>query len=186
MVSILFWTASHLPDIGGFQWSTYRLACSLKQLGHKPRFVARTSGQPWLEPEVPEVRFEAETVRGWAIKSGEWLLNHRNEFDLIHVIDCFYDAVDEQLAVLERLKLPSVLKVPTEGCIERLMTSANRVSALGKISAFAILNEGIARELACAGMDPKKFWFIPNGVGSDRFKPCRNRAGLREKLGLPP
>lgn len=185
MASIAFWTASHLPDIGGFQWSTYRLARFLKGLGHNPLFVTRRSDQGLLSLEVPEIRFGSESVQDWVIESGNWLLTHRSEFDVIHAIDCFFNAVDEQLMFFEQSKLPTVLKIPTQGCFGKLMSSPSRVLAFGKISAFSVLNPGISEELALAGMNPRKFWSIPNGIDSEEFKPCRNRAELRHQLELP-
>ena len=185
MASIAFWTASHLPDIGGFQWSTYRLARSLKSRGHCPLFVTRRSDQSLPSLEVPEIRFGGESVRDWVIESGNWLLAHRSEFDVIHAVDCFFNAVDEQLMFFEQSKLPTVLKIPTQGCFGKLMSSTCRISAFGKVSAFSVLNPGIGEELALAGMDPRKFWSIPNGIDSEEFKLCRNRAELRHQLELP-
>ena len=185
MANIAFWTASHLPDLGGFQWSTYRLAKALAKLGHKPTFVTRSTLGQDFATEVPAVRFGGETVLDWTRISGQWLLSQRNRLDLIHTIDCFYKAIDEQLSILTATGLPTVLKIPTQGYIQKLINTAYRQQGFRQISAFSALNPGIVAELNQLDIDRARVHLIPNGVDPSEFVPAANSAELRKQLGLP-
>jgi glycosyltransferase involved in cell wall biosynthesis len=185
MSNIAFWTASHLPDLGGFQWSTYRLAKALTKLGHKTIFVTRSTHNKEFEPDTPVVRFDGDTVLEWTHTSGEWLVANRKHFDLIHSIDFFYKAVDEQLEFLSVIGLPSLIKIPTQGYVQKLIDTPTKRNRIREISAFSALNQGIAVELEQLGITSEHIHLIPNGVDSSEFVPTANCAKLRKQLNLP-
>lgn len=185
MAKIAFWTASHLPDLGGFQWSTYRLAKALAKLGHQPTFVTRQGSNQEFATEIPVIRLGGDSILEWTQVSGKWLKNHRNHFDLIHTIDCFYKAIDEQLDVLSSIGLPTIMKIPTQGCVKRLINTADRQKNFREINAFSALNPMIVSELRQLSIDIARIHQIPNGVDSSEFVPATNCAELRKKLGLP-
>ena len=185
MARIAIWTASYLPKIGGLEWSTYRLAKALVRLGHEPLFITRTSDDGKTS-DVPEVRFPGATVNEWTKISGDWILANRARFDVLHTIDCFYQAIDEQLAFLAGSGLPTVMKIPTQGYIPRLINTLKRQSLFTGIDAFVALNPGIREELLSEGVNAEKIHAVPNGVDTREFVPAENKGEARRLLGLPP
>ncbi|MFH0823846.1 MAG: glycosyltransferase family 4 protein [Pseudomonadota bacterium] len=184
MARIAIWTASHLPKLGGLEWSTYRLARSLVRLGHEPLFITRTMDGTGPS-DVPEVRFAGATVKEWTGISGDWILANRGRFDVLHTIDCFYQAVDEQIGFLSASGLPTVMKIPTQGYIPRLINTPRRKSLFFGIHAFVALNAGIRDELLSVGIGPEKIHNIPNGVDTREFAPTKNKVRVRKILDLP-
>src|SRR3989344_2023015 len=76
MARIAIWTASHLPKLGGLEWSTYRLLRALARWGHEPLFITRATDG--IAPsDVPEVRFAGATIKEWTRISGDWILANR-------------------------------------------------------------------------------------------------------------
>ena len=185
MTRIAVWTASHLPELGGFQWSTYRLAKALMDAGNEVTFITRITETEGSEGIVPVLRFSGSDVRDWTVESGQWLLDNRARFDVLHVIDYFYKAVDEQLSIIERVALPVILKTPTPGCIPRLINTPERRAALAKINGFAAINYEIVRELEQAGIERGRIHFLPNGIDCNEFLPKNDKAVIRKQLGLP-
>src|SRR3990167_3357027 len=142
-MKIVFWTVSHLPDLGGFQWSTFRLAKALKKRGHEVLFLTATVQDSSYDDIVGSVRIQASNIPEWTTKSGQWLLENIHRFDVIHAIDLFYRSIDGQLDFLDRSGLPSVVKIPTMGCVPRLITSQSLRCQLNKVDAIIALSEGI-------------------------------------------
>jgi len=187
MARIAIWTASYLPQLGGLEWSAYRLVRSLARMGHEPLFITRARTTDNSAPsDVQEVRFPGATVKEWTGISGNWILANRGRFDVLHTIDCFYQAVDEQLAFLSASGLPTVMKIPTQGYIPRLINTPQRQSLFSDISAFVALNAGIREELLSVGIDLEKVHAIPNGVDTHEFAPTKDRNLARRILDLPP
>jgi len=183
-MKIVFWTVSHLPDLGGFQWSTFRLAEALKKLGHEVLFLTATAQDSNHDDIVEAVRITASNIPEWTTKSGGWLLENVNRFDIIHSIDLFYRAIGEQLDFLNRSGLPSIIKIPTMGCIPRLITSQSLKCQLGKIDAIIALSDGIKSELLAAGVESERIYPIPNGVPCDKFVPLQNKGVVKRTLGF--
>ena len=184
MTRIAIWTASHLPDLGGFQWSTYRIARSLVRLGHEPLFITRTTDG--IAPsDVPEIRFTGTTIKEWTEISGNWILANRDRFDVLHTIDCFYQSVEDQLAFLSASGLPTVMKIPTQGYIPRLINTPQRKSLFSDIHAFVALNAGIREELLSIGIGLGKIHNIPNGIDTEEFVPAMDKNQARKILNLP-
>ncbi len=184
-MKVMFWTASHLPDLGGFQWSTYRLAKMMKELGHEPAFLTGTEQQSICDQLVPAVRIPCTSVREWTEKSGQWLLENRSKFDVIHSIDLFYKAIDVQLDFLLASKLPTVIKIPTMGYIPKLINSDALRRKFSSMDALIALSEGIKSELTEAGISEAKIHSIPNGIDMQEFTPACNKQELRNVLQLP-
>jgi len=185
MAKLAFWTASHLPDLGGFQWSTYRLVKALSKIGHEATFITRATSNGEFSSDILTVRFGGDTVLDWVKNSGQWLIANRDHFDLIHCIDCFYKAVDEQLETLSTINLPSVIKIPTQGCIQKLINTTTRQNGFKRISAFSALNQEMVVELEQLGVASTRIHLIPNGIDPNEFVPTENRTNIRKQLGLP-
>lgn len=185
MTRIAVWTASHLPELGGFQWSTYRLAKALMDAGIEVTFVTRVTEAQGSEGSVPVLRFSGSDVHEWTIESGQWLLKNKDRFDVIHVIDYFYKAVDEQLGILGQLALPAILKTPTPGCVPRLINTPERRAAIARINGFAAINYEIVQELEQVGINRGRIHFLPNGIDCNEFCPGNHKEATRQQLGLP-
>jgi len=153
-------------------------------LGHEPLFITRTADGV-VPSDVPEVRFSGTTTREWTEISGNWILANRARFDVLHTIDCFYQAVEEQLSFLSESGLPIVMKIPTQGYIPRLINTPQRKTFFSNIHAFVVLNAGIKEELLSVGIGLEKIYRIPNGVDTEEFAPTENKDLARALLGLP-
>lgn len=184
-MKIIFWTVSHLPDLGGFQWSTFRLARMIKKLGHEPVFLTGTAQDSIYDQEVPALRISCPNVRDWTVKSGQWLLNNRKNIDVVHAIDLFYKAIDVQLDFLLESKLPAVIKIPTMGCVPRLIDNEALRQNFGLIDALIALSGGIRSELIQVGVQDARIHSIPNGIDMQEFAPVSDKEQLRSGLRLP-
>jgi len=183
-MKIVFWTVSHLPDLGGFQWSTFRLAKALKKLGHEALFLTATAENSSFDGIVEAVRIPTSNIPEWTTKSGQWLLDNASRFDVIHAIDLFYQSIGEQFDFLHSSGLPSVIKIPTMGCIPRLITSPEMKRQLSKVDAVVSLSEGIRSELLAVGVEAEKIYSIPNGVPCEEFVPSLNKGIAKRLLGF--
>ena len=183
-MKIVFWTVSHLPDIGGLQWSTFRLAKTLKKFGHEVLFLTATAKISDFDNIITTTRILAPNIIEWTTKSGSWLLNNISQFDVIHVIDLFYQSVGQQFNYLCHSGLPSVIKIPTMGCIPRIITTPELRYQLNKIDALISLNKGIESELLEVGVKPEKIHYIPNGIVCEEFIPPSNKGEIKKILGF--
>jgi len=184
MKNVLFWTASHLPEIGGFQQSTYRLAKSLKTFGWTPVFLTRETGATFYS-DIETIRLSGDTVQDWVRQSSSWLLSHANKFDLIHTIDLFYDAINIELRTLKEAGPPNILKIPTAGCLPRIINQSNRNDLLVSANCFSVLNSQSEKELLSLGIGPDRIRYIPNGINSNDFLPGDTDRNIKLKLKLP-
>lgn len=185
-MKILFWLADCLPDLGGLQWSTYRLAKALQNQGDEVLFLTRQTSKTELITDCPIVRLAGETIPSWTKISGDWLLEHRHNFEIIHTIDLFYQAIEPQLEIIKLCQLPTVLKIPTAGYLPRLINSKAKREALKKVSAIVALNNLIGTELLELEFPISAIHNIPNGIDSTKFIPFTgNHEFLRQSLGLP-
>jgi glycosyltransferase involved in cell wall biosynthesis len=184
-MKIIFWTASFLPDLGGMQWSTYRLAKGLKRYGHEILFLTRESKEPELVRDFPIIRLPGLNVLDWTINSGNWLLENKDKFDVVHTIDLFYQAIEPQLDILNSCGKPTVLKIPTAGYIPKLINSPKLKKSLQAVSAIIALNGLIEKELAKVGVATDKIYRLPNGIDPKEFVPVSDKTTLRKSLGLP-
>lgn len=183
-MKIVFWTVSHLPDLGGFQWSTFRLAKALKKLGHEALFLTATTQDSGYDDVIEAVRLQAPSIPEWTRKSGRWLLENIDRFDIIHTIDLFYRSIGEQFDFLICSGLPSVIKIPTMGCVPRLITSQLLKCQLGKVDAIIALSEGIRLELQTVGVEFDRIHPIPNGVPCDEFIPSPDKVNSKKVVGF--
>jgi len=182
---IIFWTFSHLPDLGGFQWSTFRLARALKELGHEPLFLTGTTQASEFDSVVDAIRISAANVPDWTMKSGRWLLENHHRFDVVHAIDLFYKAIGEQVGFLLDADLPAVIKIPTQGYVPRLITDCELKHKFRLIDAIIALNNGIKTELLEIGVKPERIYAIPNGIDSREFIPASDKTAAKKLLAFP-
>ncbi|MFA5184110.1 MAG: glycosyltransferase family 4 protein [Patescibacteria group bacterium] len=184
-MKIVFWLASCLPELGGLQWSTYRLARALQKNGYEILFLTRLTEQAELIQDCQIIRLPGDSIPEWTENSGRWLFEHKDEFDIIHTVDLFYQAIDLQFASLKRCAKPTVLKIPTAGYIPRLIASETLKLSLQSINAIITLNDLIQEELIGVGVSLEAIYCIPNGIDADEFIPAVDKAALRRSLDLP-
>ncbi|HPT30081.1 MAG TPA: glycosyltransferase family 4 protein [bacterium] len=184
MKNVVFWMSSYLPELGGFQWSTFRLARALKNNGWNVLIVTKKSDEGGFPPEIPVKSFTADNLMQWVEISGKWLIDNRDKFDVIHVIDLFYHSIDPQFAVLAKLARPTVLKIPTAACLPRIINDSN-IGYLNFIDAFSALNEQIIDELVSLKVSTDRIYLFPNGLDCQEFKPAIDKTDLRARMNLP-
>lgn len=171
MMRVLFWMVSFLPDIGGIQMSTLRLAKRLKKMGCEVVVLTKTQ-QPFdLESDISVIRMKGDSIFDWTGYSGEWIVKNARSFDIIHVIDLFYQSIERQFYFLNLCKIPSVLKIPTAGYVPLLIDSQEKKEEIKKVDAIIALNEKIEEELVGAGVNKQRIHAISNGVDKDEFFP---------------
>jgi len=158
----------------------------LKDYGYQPVFLTHTGGSSKFDDSIETVRLPADSVPQWTRKSGQWLMDNRSNIDLIYVIDLFYQAITDQLLYLNRIGLPTVIKLPTLGYIPRLIMGSELRSGFASLDAYIALSKGIESELISVGIQRERIHAIPNGVDPEEFAPTINKADLRLKLELPP
>lgn len=184
MKKVVFWMSSYLPELGGFQWSTFRLARALKKCGWEVLIVTKKSNERDFPSEIPVMYFDADNLAQWVDVSGNWLVDNRDSFDVIHVIDLFYQLIDQQFSVLAKLAKPVVLKIPTAACLPRIINKSNQ-KYLDLVNAFSVLNDQIRDELVSLGVSVGRIHFFPNSLDCQEFYPIRDKANLRAKMNLP-
>jgi len=184
-MKILFWIESFLPDLGGMQWSIYRLARALKNGGHKIIILTRESAKKELVNDFSIIRLPGKNTFEWTLNSGRWLKENSNRFDVIQTVDLFYQAIEPQLDILKTCGKPSVLKIPTAGYVPKLINSGELFKAFQSIGSFIALNDLILNELIGVGAQREKIFCIPNGVDCEEFFPSLDKTLIRKSLGLP-
>lgn len=184
-MKIIFWTASFLPELGGMQWSIYRLAKALEKRGHQILFLTKLPERGNLELNVSVIRLPGDSILEWTNNSVCWLLENQNQYDVVQVIDFFYQAVDEQFDFLRKIKKPTALKIPTAGYVSKLMNSKQRVFALKSVKGIIALNDIVSKELIDKGVLPDKIYRIANGINPEEFVPSLNKDKAKIDLGLP-
>jgi glycosyltransferase involved in cell wall biosynthesis len=183
-MKILFWTVSHLPDLGGFQWSTFRLAKSLKAFGHEVVFLTKTEQACHFDNGMPAIRMPCSDIQGWVLKSGRWILANTAIFNVLHVVDLFYQSIDSQIDFILKSGKPNVVKIPTLGYVPKLINNSIR-ERFCSIDAFIALSDGIKEELIGCGVAGENIYLIPNGISTVDFSPATDKQKAKYDLELP-
>lgn len=174
-----------MPDLGGMQWSIARLIKALYQRGHQVTILTRLTDKPEIASNCRLIRLAGDDIPTWTINSGKWLVDNHYSFDVIHVIDFFYQSIDSQLSYLSQVAKPSVFKIPTAGYVLKLINSERLLKLFNQVDAFVALNSYVVVELLAAGVDTNKIHRLPNGIDPLEFSQFGNKLAMRQSLGLP-
>ena len=189
----------YYPHVGGAERQLASLAPRLAALDLAVTVFTRRTGNllPFEVIEgVPVHRLPIPGTRaGRSISYTAHALNHIRKLrpDVIHAHDLFSPSTTGLLA-RKLFNIPLVVKVVRGGhlgdlqWLGRRAFGRSRVNALCKnVDRFITISGEINDELASLGVEGERRAFIPNGVDSERFSPCRpeEKPGIREHLKLP-
>jgi glycosyltransferase involved in cell wall biosynthesis len=114
----------------------------------------------------------------------------RRPADLVHAHSLLSPATTA-LVAKRRFGIPAIAKVLRGGSLGDLVDL--RRKGIGELrfnmlrsglDGFVAISREIEEELAAAGTPPSKFWFIPNGVDTDRFRPADRAERIRRRSEL--
>jgi phosphatidylinositol alpha-1,6-mannosyltransferase len=192
------YTAYFAPEYSGAALQALTLARQLRRLGHHVEFVTNRWHGLAQSGEV-------EGFPVWRVKLGGWtkhrefrlwfhlalyVWRRRRDFDILHSHGAYYThAIVGPLGRVTGLR--SLVKAslanddlldmqrPLIGRLHRLM--------LRRIDAYVAISQDLEQEFCAGGLEPRKVWRLPNGVDTERFRPCPRdeRPALRAELGLP-
>ena len=191
-------TGAYAPEISG---GSLQCRALVRALRDRVSFMVLTTSTDSSLPRrddvdgVPVCRIHLDVRRRWSkLKASvqmSWLfLRLRRRFDIVHLHGYSQKAV--LLLILAKVwRKPFVLKLTSAGYDDPL--SIRKRSAPGFwCYRHADLLIGVSPRLEAlhraAGLSPKKFALIPNGVDLERFHPRTptERRAVREELGLTP
>ncbi|HKY05275.1 MAG TPA: glycosyltransferase family 4 protein, partial [Blastocatellia bacterium] len=124
--------------------------------------------------------------------AASYVATHRRDYDIVHG-HCLSTA-SIGAAMGARIARRPVLIKPSlggaDGEISKIVGSPFAKLATGLlrgVDRFAVLDSGIAQELAELGVRRDRLTSVPNGLDLERFKPatCEERKQIRARLNLP-
>ncbi len=190
-----------LPVAHGAETQAAALGSEIISLGHSVRVIAGRQNEQWpAEEEInglpvtrlpsPRKRLLGTHIYLRALKS--YLLAHRNDYDVLHVIFAKHDAA---LAgnLSRRLNRPVVCKPACAGeygdlkAVWKTMFPRHLLRGIMKIDRLIAISDEIATEWVSAGFPFERIARIPNGVDVERFRPALpvEQEEARRRLGLP-
>ncbi len=124
--------------------------------------------------------------------AASYVARHRRDYDIIHA-HCVSTASIGAAAGARIARRPALMKPSlggADGEISKIVGSPFAklaTSVLRGVDRFAVLDSGIAEELAELGICRDRLTHVPNGLDLDRFKPATSeeRKQIRARLGLP-
>lgn len=124
--------------------------------------------------------------------AASYVARHRRDYDIIHA-HCISSASLGAALGARIARLPAIIKPSlggADGEISKIVDSPFArlaTSVLRGVDRFAVLDSGIAEELAELGVFRDRLTHVPNGLDLERFKPatCEERKQIRERLDLP-
>ena len=191
-------TGAYAPEISG---GSLQCRALVRALRDRVSFMVLTTSTDSSLPRrddvdgVPVCRIHLDVRRRWSkLKASvqmSWLfLRLRRRFDMVHLHGYSQKAI-LLLMLAKALRKPFVLKLTSAGYDDPLSIRKRGALAFWCYR-HADLLIGVSPRLEAlhhaAGLSPKKFALIPNGVDLDRFRPrdSGERRTLREALGLSP
>jgi glycosyltransferase involved in cell wall biosynthesis len=199
--SFLLVCDTYPPVIGGSEIEAQRVCAALIKRGHRVTVLC-AGGPPmpdlseWVDPMGVPVRIfgrsSAARRRGFGFALGvAWtLLTRRNRYQFIYfLMQGLHLAVG--LPVARVLRKPILMKVSGSGVfplLQRSWIGRFELRCLAKwASRVMVLNPGMAREAAAAGINPEQLLWMPNPVDTEEFAPCDQdqKLRLRSQLKIP-
>ena len=163
--------------------------------GPMPDFVAETVFFGLSDPRPDQrLRSAVETI-AFLARAGVWLVRNHRRFDAavfatpsIHCLIPGLIARVLRLKAIGRIAAAEGELYDTSSYKALLRWSRLRAMLLARLDGVIALSDEIAARLAELGLSQAKIIRLPNGADCDRFTPAtaRERAALREKLGLHP
>ncbi len=193
------------PSVGGIQTHTLSLSQKLRKRGVDAFVLTRS--QPGLAPyeEIRGVPTHRLGIKrgGRSIRAASYILEcaghlarHRKAWAVVHA----HQMLSPMTAgLLARAVIGKKLVVNPHACgkigdveilrTQRPITGRLRLAgALKYADAFVSISAGIRDDLKNLGVPAERIWDIPNGVGTEHFRPLariHRPAALRRSLGLP-
>lgn len=195
---ILMYTAYFDPEYSGAALQALTLARVLRQRGHHVEFV--TNRWPGLAKHGEVQGFAVRRVEpGRWRKHREFRLwfylacyvwRRRHDFDILHSHGAYYScAIIGPLAKVAGLKSLVKASLANDDLLDlsRPVVGSLHRQMLHRIDAYVAISLDLVREFHDGGLEATKIHYLPNGVDTERFRPCPRdqRASLRAKLGLP-
>jgi phosphatidylinositol alpha-1,6-mannosyltransferase len=195
---ILMYTAYFDPEYSGAALQALTLARALRQRGHHVEFV--TNRWPGL---ADSAKVEGFLVR--RVEAGRWrkhrefrlwfhlaryVWQRRRDFDILHSHGAYYScAIIGFLGKLARLKSLAKASLANDDLqdLNRPVVGFLHRQMLHRIDAYVAISQDLVQEFEAGRLEVKKIRYLPNGVDTQRFRPCprEERANLRARLKLP-
>jgi glycosyltransferase involved in cell wall biosynthesis len=196
LIRVCMLIPSYEPLIGGAERQLSGLLPFIREIGVVPFVLTRRlKGTDRCESDgnVLVVRTFAPNSLLFLLSLGVYLVQHRSEWDLIHV-HTLHSPVFMALVVGRLLGKPVVAKIPLSGPTAAITN--HKRTWLGRLylrflvrnlAGFIILNQGSKSALLEIGVCEEKIFSIPNGVDAAKFHPeaPNLRTRLRQQHGLP-
>ena len=117
-----------------------------------------------------------------------WLISNRDKCSLVH-FHGIRDYVYPCILLGRTLHIPSIVKLSLVGVDDPITLRNSSILGLFKVQILSktdgIVGTSPALAQACYGSNIKcRVFEIPNGVDTELYHPVRNRAPLRQKLGI--
>lgn len=189
--------SSYHPVVGGAEKQVAQLAGLMRARGHHLRVITRRyPGLPALETiggiEVQRVRCSGpKPVAAARFLAGAARAIRSYAPDVIHCHSAFSPAL-AGLAASALTGRPLLVKPMCGGETASVFRKAGgglrRAAMARRVSRFIAVSREISDELQGFGIPPQQILHIPNGVDTERFRPCSGpaeKAALRRSLGLP-
>lgn len=198
-----------LPHVAGAELQALGLSGALINLGvdvriATTRFSSDLRGREIIEGvevrrlPVLRARLNDSTDSSAAAKAstfasaGSYVARHRRDYDIIHA-HCISAASIGAAMGARIARLPVLIKPSlggADGEISKIVDSPFARLATGLlrgVDRFAVLDPGIAEELARLGVSRDRLVHVPNGLDLARFNPatCEERKQIRARLNLP-
>lgn len=187
-------TPKYPPNPSGYGNQAY--AVNEQLLDRIPMWLATPGGGPQPMKEAHHRAGSASPVpkkpgvherTSWIARTCAWLVRHRYEYDIIHILGGFGWSVPFVL-VGKVLRKPTVVKIisrevdnPGHGTLLRRL----RIRVLRHATALVVLSEHARNSALGWGFKPEQLRRIPNGVDVHRFqRALEDRARTRAELEI--
>jgi glycosyltransferase involved in cell wall biosynthesis len=197
-MKIDFLIASFFPHATGATHSAHRLACRLRETGHRVSFLVNDQGPEWRNggsfEGFPVQSFRLQGPGKCSKAAGiHRLIQHvrRQPADLYHVQGGGHVNLFAAEIIRRATGRPVVMKITLDGWdtpdgVRSDKWGSVTMACYRRLAGVVAMTSGQASKCRGAGLRGE-IRVIPNGVDCERFRPAdaAERVRLRERLGLP-